>query len=50
MEEIARLSGLELEHLRNVVNGEEIPRFEDMEAVCEALDLDSEDIASMIND
>lgn len=47
LQDIAELSGLELEHLQKVVTGEESPRFEDMEAVCEALGIDDEDIASM---
>ena len=50
LQEIARQSGLELEHLQKVVTGEELPRFEDMEAVCEALGIDSEYIASIIKD
>lgn len=47
LQDIAEQSGLELEHLQKVVTGEESPRFEDMEAVCEALGIDDEDIASM---
>lgn len=50
LQEIARQSGLELGHLQKVVSGEEMPRFEDIEAVCEALGVESEDVASMIND
>lgn len=48
LQDIAELSGLELEHLQKVVKGEESPRFEDMVAVCEALGIDDEDIASML--
>ena len=33
---------------QKVVKGEESPRFEDMEAVCEALGIDDEDLASML--
>lgn len=47
LQDIAEQSRLELEHLQKVVTGEESPRFEDMEAVCEALGIDDEDIASM---
>lgn len=48
LQDIAEQSGLELEHLQKVVKGEESPRFEDMEAVCEVLDIDDEYIASML--
>lgn len=48
LQDIAEQSGLELEHLKKVVKGEESPRFEDMEAVCEALGIDDEYIASML--
>lgn len=40
LQDIAEQSGLELEHLQKVVNGEESPRFEDMNAVLEALGID----------
>lgn len=48
LQDIAEQSGLELEHLQKVVEGEESPRFEDMEAVCEVLGIDDEYIASML--
>lgn len=48
LQDIAEQSGLELEHLQKVVEGEEFPRFEDMEAVCEVLGIDDEYIASML--
>lgn len=40
LRDIAEQSGLEFEHLQKVVNGEDSPRFEDMNAVLEALDID----------
>lgn len=47
LQDIAEQAGLELEHLQKVVKGEDSPRFEDMDAVCEALGIDDEAIASM---
>lgn len=47
LQDIAEQDGLELEHLQKVVKGEDSPRFEDMDAVCEALGIDDEAIASM---
>lgn len=40
LQDIAEQSGLELEHLQKVVSGEDSPRFEDLNAVLEALDID----------
>lgn len=40
LQDIAEQSGLELEHLQKVVSGEDSPRFEDLNAVLEALNID----------
>ena len=40
LRDIAEQSRLEFEHLQKVVSGEDSPRFEDMNAVLEALDID----------
>lgn len=50
MHEISIQSGLELEHLQRVISGDELPRFEDMNAVCDAQGITPEDIASMIDE
>lgn len=49
LQDIAEQSGLELEHLQKVISGEDPPRFEDMDAVLEALGIDDIECLELVD-